>query len=112
MQPPQPASANHRSDAKDLLVSLPSVLSAAALFACWVALGSGQHWATLLRSTCGLFFWLSPLMTIYTLGAGVFYVRRRNPVGVFLALVSLPVLGFGSYMAYMVLTHGIALNTT
>jgi hypothetical protein len=78
------------------------VLSAAALFVHGPGVLITLQWLIL----------LVPLMTIYTLGIFIYYARKRNPVGLFLTLISLAVLGFASYMALMIIIHGVALNTT
>jgi hypothetical protein len=95
---------SHSRDAKDLLFSLPSVLSSATLFLGWGALFWSKH---LIAQAV---FWTSPLLLLYTLGILLFYVRRRNPVGAFLAFVSLPLLGLASYVVCGTLIHGIALQ--
>ncbi len=94
--------ASRSRDAKDLLLSLPSVLSAAALFVYGLGVLVRFQWLIL----------LVPVMTIYTFGTFIYYARKRNLVGLFLALISLPVLGFVSFMAFMIMLHGIALNST
>ena len=101
-------------DAIDLLWVLPSVVSAAPLFLYWCGMYGPLHlpkfFSGVLGIALGVVLCLSPLLTIYSVGVFIFYLFRRNPVGLFLAGCSLPLFGYASFVVYAVIAHGIPLQ--
>jgi hypothetical protein len=102
------SSAGKSSDARDLLFVLPSAFAASALFIWWFM---HNDLPTVFAWVCGVLLFLSPVLTVYTLAILAIYIRRRNTVGVLLALVYLLGLGFASLVLIGLVIHGIALQT-